>query len=57
MFSNIVFTSSDQIVRMKKKYIWNTKYTIQHSMKRSQTIKCIQCNPHDTKSYELPNCK
>ena len=38
----------------KKKYIWNVKYTIQLSIDRSQTIKCIQYNLHDTNSYELP---
>ena len=27
---------------------------VQHSIKRSQTIKFIQYNIHDTKSYELP---
>ena len=38
-----------------KKNIWNTKYTIQHIIERSQTTKCIQYNIHDTKSCELPN--
>ena len=40
-----------------KKYIWNTKYTIQHGIERLQTTKCIQYNIHDTKSCELPNEK
>ena len=40
----------------KKKCIWNTKYTIQHRIERSQATKSIQYNIHDTKSYELPNC-
>ena len=35
---------------MPKKYIWNTKYTIQISIDRSQTKKCTQYNLHDTKS-------
>ena len=39
----------------KKKYISNTKYTIQHNTERSQTIKCSQYNIYDTKSCELPN--
>ena len=39
---------------MPKKYIWNTKYTIQHSIECSQTTKCIQYNIHDTKSCKLP---
>ena len=38
----------------KKKYIWNMKYTIQHSIERSQTTKCIQYNIYDTMSCELP---
>ena len=38
----------------KKKYILHTKYTIQHSIERSQTSKCIQYNIHDTQSCELP---
>ena len=41
-------------LNIKKKYIWNTKYTIQHSTERSQKSKCIQYNIHDTKSCELP---
>ena len=39
----------------KKKYIWNTKYTIQHSIESSQTIKCIQYNIHDTVRVNCPN--
>ena len=39
----------------KKKYNWNTKYTIQHCIELSQTNKCIQYKIHDTKSCELPN--
>ena len=38
----------------KKKYIWNSNYTIQQSIERTQTTKCIQYNIHDTKSCELP---
>ena len=38
-----------------KKYIRNAKYTIQHSIERSQTTKCIQYNIRDAKSCELPN--
>ncbi|TMW47276.1 hypothetical protein DOY81_007647 [Sarcophaga bullata] len=30
-----------------------TKYTIQHSIERSQTTKSIKYNIHDTKSCEL----
>ena len=41
--------------KKKKKYIWNTKYTIQHSIERSQTSNCIQYNIHNTMSYEFPN--
>ena len=37
----------------KKKYISNAKYTIQHRIEPSQTIKCIQYNIHDTMSCEL----
>ncbi|TMW47060.1 hypothetical protein DOY81_007859 [Sarcophaga bullata] len=33
--------------------IWNSKYTIQRSIKLSQITKYIQYNIHDTKSYEL----
>ena len=44
-----------QIVEMPRKYIFNTTYTIKHSIERSQTNKCIQYNIHDTKSCELPN--
>ena len=32
----------------------NAKYTIQHRIERSQTIKCIQYNIHDTMLCELP---
>ena len=42
--------------KKKNKYIWNTKYTIQHRTECSQTAKCIQYNLQDTKSCELPNC-
>ena len=42
--------------KKKKIYIWNAKNTIQHRIERSQTIKCIQYNIHDTMSCELPNC-
>ena len=53
---HLFFKSSSGFLlsKKKKKYIWNTKYTIQHSIKRSQTTKCIQYNINDTKSYELP---
>ena len=37
------------------KYIWNSRYTIQHSIGRLQTTKCIQYNIHHTKC-ELPKC-
>ena len=40
---------------MPNKYIWNTKYTTQHSVERSQTTKYIQYNIDDTKSRELPD--
>ena len=40
----------------KKKYISNTKYTIQHRIESSKTTKCIQYNIHDKMSCELPNC-
>ena len=33
-----------------KKFIRNVKYIMQHRIERSQTIKCIQYNLHDTMS-------
>ena len=51
--SSVGFVLSN-CLNAKKKYIWNGKYTIQHSIERSQTIKCIQYNIHDIKSCELP---
>ena len=53
-FSKVVLVSGYQT--QKKKYIWNAKYTTQHRIERSQTIKCTQYNIHDTMSCELPNC-
>ena len=38
----------------KKNHIWDSKYTIHHSIERSQTTKCIQYNIHNIKSCELP---
>ena len=40
-----------------KKYIWSTKYTIQHRIERSQASKCIQYDIYDTMSCELPKYK
>ena len=51
--SSVGFLLSNRL-NAKKKYIWNAKYRIQRRIKGSQTIKCIQYNKHDTKSYELP---
>ena len=39
----------------KKKFIWNSIYTIYLSIECSQATKSIQYNIHDTKSCELPN--
>ena len=49
MFLKVVLVSGNQIVGIPKKYIWNAKYTIQQSIERSQTTKCMQYNIHDTK--------
>ena len=43
-----------KLFKCQKKYISNAKYTIQHRIEPSQTIKCIQYNIHDTMSCELP---
>ena len=47
------FVLSNCLNAKKKKYFWHIKYTIQHSIERSQTSKYIQYNIHDTKLYEL----
>ena len=54
IFFNMFFKSCigfvlSNCLNAKKKYIWNTKYTIQHSIVRSQTAKYIPYNIHDTK--------
>ena len=41
----------------KKKIHLEYENTIQHSIGRSQTIKCIQYNIHDTELCELPKYK
>ena len=56
MFLRVVLIMCYQMVWIPRKYIFNTTYTIQHSIERSQTNKCIQYNIHDTKSFELSKC-
>ena len=54
VFQKLLWFRAIKLFEFQTKYIWNTKYTIQHSIERSQTTKSIQYNIHDIKSCELP---